>query len=409
MSEKTAMRIGGGIVGVSAWVLVAVLLWRTRVPDLSPPRLDPTSLLPERILARARRHDEVLDWLWVALTAAQLLVLAALAALGPRLARRARGPRLVRCAELALVAVAAGWAAVVAVRAVGHWWQVRYGLSHQGYGGWLVDRARELGWSLLVAAVLAVLLGALAHRLGRRWWIAGWVVVVAVGVAVTLVGPLLAPDTRPLPEGALRAEIGRLAASHGVGRVDVRLQRASRRTTLANAEAVGVGPANRIVLWDTLLDGRYTHAEIRFVAAHEVAHLARRHIWKGLAWLTLLAFPAAWVLARLADPADPAQVPRAVLAVVAIQLALLPVANAVSRRYEAEADWLALRWTHDPGAGRALFGRFARLGLEDPQPPGWVHVLLDDHPTPLQRAEMAAAAATTAGRAAAPRGGPGSP
>jgi STE24 endopeptidase len=85
-------------------------------------------------------------------------------------------------------------------------------------------------------------------------------------------------------------------------------------------------------------------------------------------------------------------VPRAILVAFAIQLAILPATNAIARRYEAEADWLGIRATHDPASARALFRRFARLGLEDPTPPGWVHVWLDDHPTPLQRVEMTEAA-----------------
>ena len=383
------------------WGAAAMLLWRTRVPDLPAARPEPASILAQRILSRAERHDEVLTWLWVLLTVGQLLVLAALAVAGPRLAPLARGPRVVRCVELAVLALTAASLVVVAVRAVGHWWQVRYGLSTQGYGGWLVDRAREVGWSLLLAATLAVLFAWLAGRL-RRWWPVAAAVVVAAGVAVTLVQPLVAPDSRALRRPALRREIDRLARSLGVDGVRVDVERASRRTTLANAEAVGVGPTNRIVLWDTLLDGRYPNGEIRFVAAHELAHVARHHVWKGLAWFALLALPATWVFARLVNPADPAQAPRAVLVVVAIQLALLPAANAISRRYEAEADWVAIGATHEPGAARSLFRRFARLGLDDPDPPRWAHVLLDAHPTPAQRVAMSRAAR-------APLAGPGSP
>jgi STE24 endopeptidase len=399
MSEKTAIRIGLVILTTVAWLVAAWLLWRTRVPDLRPPRLDPATVLPPRILARARRHDADLDHVWLGLTAAQLAVLGALALAGPRLARLARGPRWLRCVELALAAVAGAWVAEVAVRTFGHRLQSRYGLTRQGWGSWLLDRVRELGLSLAVAAVVAGAFALLARRLGRRWWIAAAAAVVAVGVAVTLVSPLLAPSTRPLRAGSLHREIERLARAQGVGEVTVVVERASRRTTLANAEAVGVGPTNRIVLWDTLLDGRYAPGEVRFFAAHEVAHVARHHVWKGLAWFALLVLPSTWLLARLADPGDPAQVPRAVLAVLAIQLALLPVSNAISRRYEAEADWLAIRETRDPAAARAVFSRFARLGLEDPSPPGWVHVWLDDHPTPLQRVEAAASrAALSAGR-----------
>ena len=44
-----------------------------------------------------------------------------------------------------------------------------------------------------------------------------------------------------------------------------------------------------------------------------------------------------------------------------------------------------------PAAARGLFVGFVRTSLQDPSPPEWVHVLLDDHPTALQRVEMARA------------------
>ena len=65
-----------------------------------------------------------------------------------------------------------------------------------------------------------------------------------------------------------------------------------------NAEAIGVGPTTRVILWDTLLEPQRPPGEIRFVAAHELAHVARRHLWKGVAWFALLALPGAWLLGR---------------------------------------------------------------------------------------------------------------
>ena len=79
------------------------------------------------------------------------------------------------------------------------------------------------------------------------------------------------------------------------------------------------------------------------------------------------------------------------LAAFCIQLVSLPVGGAIARRYEAEADWTALRATHDPSAARRLFVDFPRVDLEQPNPPRWAQLLLDDHPTLLQRSEMAEA------------------
>ena len=49
-------------------------------------------------------------------------------------------------------------------------------------------------------------------------------------------------------------------------------------TSQANAYAFGIGPSARTVLWDTLLDGRFSDGEVDVVLAHELAHHSSDHI-----------------------------------------------------------------------------------------------------------------------------------
>jgi len=49
---------------------------------------------------------------------------------------------------------------------------------------------------------------------------------------------------------------------------------------------------------------------------------------------------------------------------------------------------LALRATRDLEAGQELVRLFASERLEEPNPPWWDYVFLENHPTPLQRIEM---------------------
>ncbi|TMK93653.1 MAG: hypothetical protein E6G42_06050 [Actinobacteria bacterium] len=162
---------------------------------------------------------------------------------------------------------------------------------------------------------------------------------------------------------------------------------------------MGIGPTRRILFTDTMLDGRFGEPQLRFVARHELVHHRRDHLWKGVAWFALFAFPCAFVLAaageRRGGLARPEAVPAVLLAAFCIQLVSLPVGGAIARRYEAEADWTALEATHDPAAGRALFQDFARVDLEQPDPPRWSQLLLDDHPTLMQRIAMTQAWAAT--------------
>jgi STE24 endopeptidase len=161
-----------------------------------------------------------------------------------------------------------------------------------------------------------------------------------------------------------------------------------------NAEAAGIGPSQRVIVFDTLLQ-RFSPAEIRVVLAHEFGHLSRDHLWKGLAWSALLLLPIALVVElvtrRRGGLYEPTAVPLAIFVVVALLFLASPLQAAFSRRLESEADWVALQTTHEPGAMEGLFRRFTRIALVQPDPPGWTKLLIEDHPSVMQRIEMAEA------------------
>lgn len=371
-----------------------MLLWQTEVPDLDlalPPteqEFEPAQLRESADFVR------VLRWLWIASTVAQLVTLALLAAAAPRLESRLRVGRLLRGVTLLALALLALWIVRLPFGAVAHWWRRRHGLSEQAYLAWLVDPWPELLATATVAVVAVVAAMLLAGRLGRRWWLVGGPVLAVVGAAVVLAQPLVeSPRLEPLANPGLEREILALSERMDVPAVAVEVKDASRRTTRVNAEVVGAGATRRVVLWDTLLDGRLAPDEIRFVVAHELAHVRRAHVHKGVAWFALLALPLAFVLAQATERRGglgrPAAVPLAVLVVVALELALLPFTNAISRRYEAEADWLALRATGDAAAARAVFHSFAEENLAQPNPPRWAVVLFGTHPPLVERLALA--------------------
>jgi STE24 endopeptidase len=68
---------------------------------------------------------------------------------------------------------------------------------------------------------------------------------------------------------------------------------------------------------------------------------------------------------------------------------LTPVENGISRRYEAEADWTALRATGDGDGMSGLQKRLALADLSNPDPPRWAVVLLFDHPPVMERIAVA--------------------
>ena len=173
----------------------------------------------------------------------------------------------------------------------------------------------------------------------------------------------------------------------------LRVEEVSGDTSQANAYAFGIGPSARTVLWDTLLDGRFSEGEVDVVLAHELAHHSSNHIPEAVAWFGLFALPGALILTiatrRRGGMGQPAAIPLALLVTAIVQLALAPAQGVVSRRAESEADWKALQTTRNPQAARGLFREFADTSLGDPSPPTWAYVLLQSHPTLAQRVAMA--------------------
>jgi STE24 endopeptidase len=395
-----AIRFATIILPAVVWVVAAALLWRTSVPDgLRLPRLDAAGVFPTEHLERTARFERFLRVDVLLALAGQLAVLGLVARRGPALARRLPGPALGRAVVLGALCLAAVWLVRLPFGYAAHRWQRRYGLDPRGDLDWLVDRLPSpIAPAVTLAAVAALVV--LGRRLGPRWWVAAAPLAVAAAVLAVLVQPL-ATTLRPLRDPSLAADLDALARRQGLDGVQVGVERASKRTRQANAEAVGLGPTRRIVFWDTVLDGRFRRDEVRVLAAHEVAHHARQHPWKGLAWFALFALPAAYAVARAArrrgGPGDPGAVPTVLLAVAVLQVVSLPLVGALSRRYEAEADWEALRATRDPAAAKALFRRFSEVNLDQPRPPRWAFVLFADHPSLLDRIAMAEAWAASRG------------
>jgi STE24 endopeptidase len=386
MSEMTATRIGGLGVGtlIVAWVAAAFLLWQTDVPsDLRLGGQDPAALFPD--LERRERHDLFLRVVGLAALVAEVVALFALA----RRELAGRGPALVRAAQLAVLAVLVAFAARLPFSLAIIWWQRRYDVARVGYAQWFLDRLPGLAQRAAVLALAAVVVVALARRLDGRWWLAGAPALVLIGVGVVLAQPLLTPRVEPLERPALVAEIRALAASQGVADVDVEVRRAASRTRQLNAEVLGIGPTTRVILWDTSLG--LPRPVLRFLVAHELAHVSRDHVWKSMAWFVLLAVPFTYLLARLVPLADPRAVPRAVLVGMLLVLAITPLVSAISRNYEAEADWVAVETTRDPRGAVQLFFLLSEAGVRDPDPPRWYVLAFGTHPPVIDRIGMAEA------------------
>jgi STE24 endopeptidase len=379
------------------WLAAAWYLTRTTVPDdLRLPHVDAGKEFSRRILHRSADYDGFLRWEWVAATLVTLAALVVFTRLGPRIARAWELGRVGTGVMVGAVTTLGTWAVGLPLGALSLWWGRRYGLEKESYLKWALSQWPGLLGQVVGLTIALTILLLLAGRFGRRWWLVAAPLFVALGAVLVLVLPYLQTlGTRAPHRTEESARIRELAREEGVAGTPVRIETVSDETTAANAMATGIGPSARVFLWDTLFDGRFNPREIELVAAHEFGHIAHRHIWKGLGWSLLLTAPAFFVVElstrRRGGLHLPEVVPYALLVLALTGLVITPFGNAVSRRYEAEADWSALRATGDPVAAEGLFRKFTRYDLAQPNPPGWSYVLIDNHPTIVQRIAMARA------------------
>jgi STE24 endopeptidase len=324
-----------------------------------------------------------------------IVVLLVYARTGARFVRESAAGRIGTGMLLAMLGFAMVWLAQLPFSVLELWWQRRHHISKQSYaevifGGWL-----GLGAEFVFVSLAVVIVMGIAAKLRNLWWIAAVPVFVGLMTLAILLSPYLIPDTHPLRDPGLRADARALARAEGVPGTRVEVQKVHTFTTAPNAEAVGLGGNSRVILWDTLLDGRFPDREVRMVLAHEFGHISRHHLAKSIAWYALFALPGAFLLALATRGRggmyEPTAIPLALLVFVLLSLAAAPFKAAVTRHMEAEADWVALRTTRAPAAAISGFRRLAITSRAQPQPPGWAHLLLDDHPTIMQRIEMSEA------------------
>jgi STE24 endopeptidase len=397
MTATRISRVATLAVVALVWALAASALWRTKVPaDLRLPKLDPQGVFGADAVRAGVRYERFLDYEWLLGTIVSLVALIVMVRRGPRLARSLGLGRVNAGLITGVTVTTVLWAASLPFDFAAAWWERRHGISTEDWGTIIYTPWEGLlGTTFSTVIVLAIFL-LLAKRFARNWWIGAAAALFVLAFVLQFVLPYVNRyGTHPIRAPKLAAAVKQLEAGEHAGHPTVRVETVSDQTTAANAYAIGLGPSSSVFIWDTMLDGRFTPREVRFVIGHELAHLARLHLWKGIAWGVLIGIPLlaaiAFVTGRRGGLANPGNVPLALLTLTVLQLAITPLTNAVSRRYEAEADWVGLHGTQDPQAAKGLFKGFVKTDLQDPNPPGWVHVFLDDHPPPLTRVEQAEA------------------
>jgi Zn-dependent protease with chaperone function len=368
---------------------------------LDLPSVDPREFFSVAERGRAEAYARLVRWLFLLTQLTAIAVLAGYAAWGGRLARESAAGRIGTGMLLAMLGLGILWIVQLPFGLTELWWQRRHDISRVGYGEWILGTWFGLGGEFLFICFAILIVMGLAGPLPRWWWVPGGAVFVGLATLFALVLPYLIPQ-KTLDDRPLAAKAKEYEAELGLPDIPVRVQEVGTETTAPNAEAAGLGPTRRVILWDTLLDGRFRTDEVEVVLAHELGHHDREHVWKGIGWYALFAFPGAYLIARATrrrgGMREPQAVPLALLVLATLSFLALPAQNVITRHMEAEADWVALETTRDPESATGLFRRFTIAALADPDPPTWSYVLVESHPTIVQRIAMAEAWQRRAGR-----------
>jgi STE24 endopeptidase len=287
----------------------------------------------------------------------------------------------------------------------GYFREKRFGFANQTLAQWMGDWGKGLGLGIVFGGLFAVAVYAVIRKFPRGYWVgisavAILFVVFSLAVAPVFIAPLFNKFT-PLPAGPLKTKLLELAHSQGIPAKDVYEVDASRQSGHTNAYVAGLLGTQRIVIYDTILKTD-TPEEILTVMGHEMGHYVLDHIWKGIAFFSVLILAGAWLVKtlfeRLAnrhgdrwgfhEVSDVAGLPLILLILSVFSFLLTPAVNAFSRRQEHQADAFGLEVTRDPDAMASAFRKFNAIDLSEYDPPRFIEFWLYTHPSLQHRIEF---------------------
>ena len=253
----------------------------------------------------------------------------------------------------------------------------RFGFNTRTFGLWLRDLLKSFLLSLgLGGGLLAVLLLVILHA-GRTWWIWAWAVFFSFQFLVLVLYPvLIAPlfnTFTPMEDHPLAGKIRELVERQGLRVKGVFRMDAGKRSRHTNAYLAGVGKTRRIVLFDTLLEA-HEEGEILAVLAHEIGHLKKHHLTKQListgAVSALLLYLASTMMTwhgMYEAFGFSSETPYVGILLVGILwepvgFFLSPLAMALSRRFEKEADRYGSKVMAGP---EGLIGALKKMVLDN--------------------------------------------
>jgi STE24 endopeptidase len=278
----------------------------------------------------------------------------------------------------------------------------RHGFNTRTIGLWLSDWAKGMLIAAILGGIVLVVLLVLVSYFGATWWILAWVIISIFELLILWLYPvLIAPlfnKFEPIADTALAQRIAGLMERAGLTVKGVFQMDAGRRSKHTNAYFTGIGKRKRIVLFDTLL-ASHPEQEVLSVLAHEAGHWKRKHVIKQLIVVEVVSFVGLFIISVMLDWellyrtfGFEEQIRYVGLLLAPVVLSplsyfLRPLGSALSRKYEKEADDVAVSLMGTPEPMRDTLIRLSADNLANLTPHPIYAWFNYSHPPPVERVE----------------------
>lgn len=232
----------------------------------------------------------------------------------------------------------------------------KFGFNKSTLQLWISDKIKGLVIGALIGIpALAFIVWIVG--LTQIWWLWGFAVMLIFQLIMVVVYPMfilpLFNKFEELPEGSLRERLMELGDRTGFKARTILVMDGSKRSAHSNAYFTGFGRFRRIVLYDTLVE-QMTERQLESVLAHEIGHYKLGHIPK-LLFLSAASLLVSFIVLGWLERSDwfveafgfaasgqigPVILLFGLLAGL-VTFWMSPLSNALSRRYEYQADEFA--------------------------------------------------------------------
>jgi STE24 endopeptidase len=269
----------------------------------------------------------------------------------------------------------------------------KYNLSNQTIGKWIWENIKGILLSALIGIPVLLLFYYTMVAFGNLWWLPFAAAMFIISVVLARIIPVvvlpLFYKVTPFENETLKDKIRELSENAGIKLQNIYRFDMSRNTKKANAAFTGIGKSKRILLGDTLIEN-FSDDEIETVIAHELGHYKKKHIIKNIVRGTILSFLTLFIIASLYQISlgwfgfdnitRISALPLLVIWSMLIGLIESPIGNAVSRKYEYEADEYSISTTGKPGAFVSTLKKLTEQNLADKEPHPFVEWFFYSHP-----------------------------